>query len=231
VSSRPFPDPTRTAGYRGFRAVVHVAWSACFRPTVTGTQHVPTGGPFIIAPVHRSNVDFAFAIYVTRRKTFFMAKDSLWNSKLLGGFIQSMGAFPVHREGADRVALESAESVLRAGEPLVVFPEGTRKEGATIGELHEGAAFLAARTGAPIVPVGIAGTDLAMPKGAKVPRLHKVEVVIGERVPAPVAPNGGRVPRSLVAATTASLRGALQAAYDEATARLSAPATTSEAPR
>lgn len=231
MTPRPFPDATRTPGYRAFRALVHVSWSACFRPTVTGTQHVPTGGPFIIAPVHRSNVDFAFAIYVTRRKTFFMAKDSLWNTKLLGGFIQAMGAFPVNRAGADRAALESAAAVLRAGEPLVVFPEGTRKEGAVIGALHEGAAFLAARTGAPIVPVGIAGTDLAMPRGSKVPRPHKVEVVIGERVLAPVAADGARVPRSQVAATTATFREALQAAYDEATARLSAPATTSEGPR
>jgi 1-acyl-sn-glycerol-3-phosphate acyltransferase len=231
VTERPFPDPTRTPGYVAFRALVHVAWSAYFRPTVTGTQHVPTSGPFVIAPVHRSNVDFAFAIYVTRRKTFFMAKDSLWDPPLLGGFIASMGAFPVHRGAADRAALESAEAVLRAGEPLVVFPEGTRKEGPTIGELHEGAAFLAARTGAPIVPVGIAGSDRAMPKGAKVPRPAKVEIVIGPRVDAPKPEAGARVPRRLVTATTAALRTALQAAYDEACARLSAPAATSAARR
>jgi len=223
VSDRAFPDATIGAGYRTFRAAVHVLWSAYFRPIVTGTQHVPTSGPFIIAPVHRSNVDFAFAIYVTRRKTFFMAKDNLWHTRLLGAFIQSMGAFPVHRGAADRGALEAAEAVLRAGEPLVLFPEGTRKEGRTIGELHEGASFLAARTGAPIVPVGIAGTDLAMPRGAKVPRPKKVQIVIGERIPAPLGEPGSRVPRRLVAATTEALRAGLQAAYDEACGRLSAP--------
>jgi 1-acyl-sn-glycerol-3-phosphate acyltransferase len=228
VSHRPFPDATRTPEYRVFRAAVHGLWSAYFRPTVTGTQHVPTAGPFIIAPSHRSNVDFAFAIYVTRRKTFFMAKDSLWHNALLGGFIGSMGAFPVHRGAADRSALGAAESVLRAGEPLVLFPEGTRKEGPAIGALLEGASFLAARTGAPIVPVGIAGTDRAMPRGAKVPRPAKVHVVIGERVAAPVSEDGARVPRRLIAATTDALRTALQAAYDEATGRLSAPGATSE---
>ena len=125
-----------------------------------------------------------------------MAKDSLWHTEALGGFISSMGAFPVHRGAADRGALEAAEAVLRAGQPLVLFPEGTRKEGATIGELHEGASFLAARTGAPIVPVGIAGTDRAMPRGAKVPRPRKVHLVIGPQVPAPVGAAGGaRVPR------------------------------------
>jgi 1-acyl-sn-glycerol-3-phosphate acyltransferase len=229
VSERPFPDATRTPGYRAFRTLVHAAWSGFFRPTVTGTQHVPPSGPFIVAPVHRSNVDFAFAIYVTHRKTFFMAKDSLWHSPLLGGFIGSMGAFPVNRAGADRAALDAAESVLRAGEPLVLFPEGTRKEGPVIGTLHEGASFLAARTGAPIVPVGIAGTDHAMPKGAHVPRPTKVHVVIGPAVPAPVGEDGGRVPRRKISETTEALRVALQAAYDEACGRLSAPAATSAA--
>jgi 1-acyl-sn-glycerol-3-phosphate acyltransferase len=231
MNERPFPDPTPTAGYRFFRAAVHVAWSAYFRPIVTGTQHVPTSGPYVIAPSHRSNVDFAFAIYVTRRKTFFMAKDSLWHNKALGGFIGSMGAFPVHRGAADRGALTAAESVLRAGEPLVLFPEGTRKEGPVIGELLEGASFLAARTGAPIVPVGIAGTDLAMPRGAKVPRPKKVHLVIGSLVPAPVAEGGGRVPRRLIAETTEALRVELQAAYDEACGRLNAPGATSAARR
>lgn len=231
MTERPFPDPTQSAGYRAFRAMVHVAWSAYFRPIVTGTQHVPTSGPYIIAPSHRSNVDFAFAIYVTRRKTFFMAKDSLWHNAALGGFIGSMGAFPVHRGAADRGALEAAESVLRAGEPLVLFPEGTRKEGPVIGELLEGASFLAARTRAPIVPVGIAGTDLAMPRGATIPRPKKVHLVIGPPVPAPAVEGGGRVPRRLVAETTEALRAELQAAYDEACGRLSAPGATSAAPR
>lgn len=227
VTTRFEPDPRRTLGYRAFRTFVHALWGAYFRPQVTGTEHVPATGPYIIAPVHRSNADFAFAIYVTERKTFFMAKDELWKSKLLGDFVASMGAFPVSRGVADRTALSAAEAVLRAGEPLVLFPEGTRQDGAAIGELLEGAAFLAARTGAPIVPVGIAGTDRALPRGKKVPRPVKVRIVVGEPVAAPVGHDGARVPRSQIAATTAQLRGALQAAYDQACGRLSAPAARS----
>jgi 1-acyl-sn-glycerol-3-phosphate acyltransferase len=164
-------------------------------------------------------------IYVTPRKTFFMAKDNLWHNSLLGNFISIMGAFPVHRGSADRAALADAEAVLRAGEVLVLFPEGTRQEGERVGTLLEGASFLSARTGAPIVPVGIAGTDRAMPRGAKVPRPVKVRMVIGPPIPAPVAE--GRVPRSQVAATTDTLRIALQTAYDQACGRLSAPGATS----
>jgi 1-acyl-sn-glycerol-3-phosphate acyltransferase len=117
--------------------------------------------------------------------------------------------------------------VLRAGEPLVLFPEGTRQDGPVVGELLEGASFLAARTGAPIVPVGIAGTDRAMPKGAKFPRPAKVRLVIGPPIDAPKSDGTTRVPRSQVAATTAALRVGLQAAYDQACGRLSAPAATS----
>ena len=181
--------------------------------------------------MHRSNVDFAFAIYVTERKTFFMAKDNIWKLRPLGRFVAAMGAFPVHRGSADRAALASAESVLRAGEPLVLFPEGTRQEGPVVGSLLEGASFLAARTGAPIVPVGIGGTDRAMPRGAKVPRPVKVRIVIGPAVPAPESGDGGRVRRSQVAATTEQLRVALQASYDQACGRLSAPAPRSSPPR
>jgi 1-acyl-sn-glycerol-3-phosphate acyltransferase len=220
------PDTRRTLGYRAFRLLVHGAWAAYFRPEVTGTEHVPTTGPFIVAPVHRSNVDFAFAIYVTPRKTFFMAKEELWHSKLLGAFVQRMGAFPVRRGSADRAALADAEAVLRAGQPLVLFPEGTRQEGPIVGALLEGASFLAARAQAPIIPVGIAGTDRAMPRGVKVPRPVKVRIVIGPAV-RPPAPSGARVRRSEVAATTAALREGLQAAYDEACGRLSARAATS----
>ena len=221
------PNPRRTLGYRAFRTFVHALWGAYFRPQVTGTEHVPASGPYIIAPVHRSNADFAFAIYVTQRKTFFMAKDELWKSSILGDFVGAMGAFPVSRGVADRGALSAAEAVLRAGEPLVLFPEGTRKDGPRVAELQEGASFLAARTGAPIVPVGIAGTDRALPRGAKLPRPVKVRIVIGEPVAAPVAVDGARVPRSQIAATTAQLRDALQAAYDQACGRLSAPAARS----
>jgi 1-acyl-sn-glycerol-3-phosphate acyltransferase len=227
VTERFTPDPRRTLGYRAFRTFVRVVWGAYFRPQVTGTERVPASGPYIIAPIHRSNADFAFAIYVTPRKTFFMAKDELWKSKRLGHFVGSMGAFPVTRGVADRASLNAAEAVLRAGEPLVLFPEGTRQDGPTVGELQEGASFLAARTGAPIVPVGIAGTDRALPRGKKLPRPVKVRIVIGAPVAAPVGADGARVPRSQISATTAELHAALQAAYDQACGRLSAPATRS----
>lgn len=214
------PDPRRTLAYRLARTVFVGIVGAWFRPRVTGRVRVPLEGPVILAPVHRSFADFAFSAFLTRRKLFFMAKDELWRNKALGRLLYALGVFPVHREAADREALRRAESVLQRGQVLVLFPEGTRKTGATVQELHEGAAFLAARTGATIVPVGIGGTDLAMPKGQRIPKPMSIPVVVGEPIAPPSRAASGRVPRSTVHATTETLRAAVQAAYDEARARV-----------
>jgi 1-acyl-sn-glycerol-3-phosphate acyltransferase len=212
------PDPRRTLGYRVARLIFTGIVGSWFRPAVTGRARVPAEGPVIIAPVHRSFADFAFSAFVTRRKLFFMTKDDLWEHRPLGRLLLALGAFPVHREAADREALRRAEAVLRLGQVLVLFPEGTRQSGPVVHELHEGAAFLSARTGAPIVPVGIGGSDLAMPKGSRVPRPMRIQVVVGEPLAAPPRTTGGRVPRSTVHATTEALRQAVQAVYDEARA-------------
>jgi 1-acyl-sn-glycerol-3-phosphate acyltransferase len=214
------PDPRRTLWYRLARLVFVSIVGGWFRPQVTGRERVPLEGPVILAPVHRSFADFAFSAFVTRRKLFFMAKDDLWHNKALARFLDAVGVFPVHREAADREALRRAETILRRGQVLVLFPEGTRKTGHSVGELHEGAAFLAARTGATIVPVGIGGTDLAMPKGQRLPKPMRIPVVVGEPIAPPARSAAGRVPRSTVHLTTEALRSAIQVAYDDARARV-----------
>jgi 1-acyl-sn-glycerol-3-phosphate acyltransferase len=212
-------EPRQTLLYRIERGIfVSVLW-ACFRPKVVGQEHVPATGPVILAPVHRSFADFGFAAFCTRRKLFFMTKDEMWKNKWLGRLLLSVGAFPVHRESADREALQRAEQVLKKGAVLVLFPEGTRREGPVIEDLMEGAAFLSARTGAPIVPIGIGGSDLAMPKGSTIPKPHTIQVVIGPAIAPPPRTGGGRVSRSAVHAATEALVPQLQAVYDEAKAK------------
>ena len=183
---------------------------------MTGREHIPATGPVILAPVHRSFADFGFAAFCTKRKLFFMTKDEMWKNKYLGKLLLTVGAFPVHRESADREALQRAEEVLRQGQVLVLFPEGTRRAGPVIEDLMEGATFLSARTGAPIVPIGIGGSDLAMPKGSTIPKPYTIHLVIGPAVPAPPRTGGGRVSRSAVHAATEQLEGQIQVVYDEA---------------
>jgi len=209
-------EPTRRAGYRVLRAIFTALLTVWFRPRVVGKEHVPASGPVILAPVHRSFADFGFTAFCTRRKLYFMTKDSMWKNKWLGRLLLYVGAFPVHRESADREALQRAEEVLNRGQCLVLFPEGTRREGAAIENLMEGAAFLSARTGAPIVPIGIGGSDLSMPKGRAIPKPITIQVVIGPALAPPARTGGGRVSRSAVHSTTESLVEQLQATYDEA---------------
>jgi 1-acyl-sn-glycerol-3-phosphate acyltransferase len=203
----------RTLTYRLCSGIVAVAAKVLFRPMVVGAENIPRTGPVLIAPIHRSNVDFALTLFISKRKVFFMAKDSIFRVPMLGTLITHLGAFPVKRGTADRESMALSEEVLRQGHALVLFPEGTRQEGRTVAPLHDGAMFMAARTGATIVPVGIGGSDKAMPKGAKLPRFSKIRIVVG----APIQPpsSQGRVARSALAAKSEELRAALEAVYLE----------------
>jgi 1-acyl-sn-glycerol-3-phosphate acyltransferase len=202
----------KTIGYRAVRALVVVVWRIMFRPRVVGAENIPDAGPVLLAPIHRSNIDFAYLVFATKRKTFFMAKDSLWRIRPLGALIQLMGAFPVKRGTADRESLKNAQQVLSEGQALVLFPEGTRQEGDLVGPLFEGAMFIASRVGAPVLPVGLGNTEKALRKGAKFPRPVRTTVVIGK----PIAPpqSESRVTRSELVAATEELRVGLQEAYD-----------------
>jgi len=206
-------DATKSLTYRVIAGIIRVGSRLLFRPKVTGAQHIPGEGPVLIAPIHRSNVDFAFTLFMSRRKVFFMAKDSLFRIPMVGSLLRHLGAFPVHRGSADRESMTLAEQVLHQGHALVLFPEGTRKEGRAVAPLHDGAMFVAARTGAIVVPVGIGGSDRAMPKGAKLPRPAKVRIIVGEPIDPPISE--GRVSRSAVAAKSEELRRELEALYLE----------------
>lgn len=206
-------DASKSLTYRVISGLIAGLSKLMFRPKVSGAQNIPLSGPVLITPIHRSNVDFAFTLFISPRKVFFMAKDSLFKVPLMGTLLRHLGAFPVHRGSADRESMKLFEEVLRRGHALVMFPEGTRKDGPSVGPLHDGAMFVAARTGAMVVPVGIGGSDKAMPQGAKLPRPTKVRIVVGEPISPPVS--DGRVSRSAISAKSEELREKLEAVYRE----------------
>lgn len=211
------PDgrPARSL-YQVVRGIVMVVGRLYWRLTVVGREHVPTSGAFVIAPVHRSNVDTLVVSALTRRRIRYMGKDSLWKARWAAWFLSALGGFPVARGTADREALRAGLGVLDGGEPLVVFPEGTRQSGPEVQPLYEGAAYLAARTGVPILPVGIGGSEAVMRKGSKAVHPGRITLVVGEPIPAPESPGGRRPSRRAVAATTATLHTTLQQLFDVA---------------
>jgi 1-acyl-sn-glycerol-3-phosphate acyltransferase len=204
------------AWYAFARGGVELFCRAVFRVEIRGREHIPTRGAYVIAPVHRSNVDTLLAGCLTRRRIRFMGKDSLWKYRWSGAFFSSLGGFPVHRGAPDREALRVCEEAVRAGEPVVLFPEGTRQSGPTVQPLFEGAAFVAGRAGVPILPVGIGGSEWAMPKGEKAIHPVKVVIVVGAPIPAPARSEGGRVSRRAVSETSDRLHRELQALFDDA---------------
>jgi 1-acyl-sn-glycerol-3-phosphate acyltransferase len=208
-------DTSFTPIYRFLRVLVHLLNRLCFRTTVEGADRVPATGPVIIAPVHRSFIDFFVASEVTSRKLHYMAKDSLWKNHWLARILPAVGAFPVHRESADREALRRAQQVLEAGEVLILFPEGERRSGPVVEDLHEGVAFLAARTGATVVPVGIGGSASVMPKGKRLPRPRHIHLEVGEPIPPPARTGGGRISRSRIHQLTEQLTDSIQRLYDK----------------
>lgn len=185
------------------------------RTRVIGRHNIPESGPFLLAPIHRSNIDTPLAAAVTRRRLRFMGKDSIWRVPLIGWVMSALGAFPVTRGTADREALKRCIAVLEGGEPLVLFPEGTRQSGPVVMPLFDGAAYVAVKAQVPIIPVGIGGSEGVMPKGSKMIRPRKCVVVVGEPIRAERDAEG-RIPRSAVKDVTERLSGELQRLFDEA---------------
>jgi 1-acyl-sn-glycerol-3-phosphate acyltransferase len=200
------------------QALVETVCRLMWRVEIVGKENVPVSGAFVLAPVHRSNVDTLLAACVTRRRVRFMAKDGVWKYKAVGAVLGSLGGFPVHRGTPDREAMRTCEDALRGGEPVVLFPEGTRQSGPLVQPLLDGAVFIAARAGVPILPVGIGGSEWAMRKGNWKIYPVKVAITIGKPIEVPRAASG-RVTRPQVATSTEALRTTLQELFDDALSR------------
>ncbi len=201
--------------YRVVRFLILIFCRIYFRLRIYGRENIPKSGAFILAPIHRSNVDTPIVSAVTHRRLRFMGKDSLWKIRPVATVLSALGGFPVSRGTVDLEALKRCLSVLALGETLVMFPEGTRQSGPKIHPLFDGAAYLAIKADVPIVPVGFGGTEGVMPKGSKKILPRRCSVVIGPPIYPPKAETG-RLPRTATTDLTAQLSAALQIVFDQA---------------
>ncbi len=137
---------------------------------VSGCENVPRTGGFILASNHTSLLDPILLGCSSRRMVSFMAKDSLFRNPIFSAYLHRLNAFPLKRESADRGALKEALRRLAQGHGLVIFPSGTRAPAEGIAEstpVHGGIGFIAAKSGAPVVPVYIHGSDRALSCGSR----------------------------------------------------------------
>ena len=154
------------------RATVRPLYRALTPVAIVGTEHLPPSGPVILAANHISFFDTVVLMLSVPRRTFFVGKAEYLDSLLTRYVFPALGLIPIERNVARRAleALDTAAGVLRAGEVLAIYPEGTRSRDGLLHRGHTGVAQLALATGAPVVPVGLVGTDRIQPVGARVPR-------------------------------------------------------------
>ena len=200
--------------YRVIRWIVMLVWRPLFRVQIVGADFLPSSGAYIVTPTHRSITDVPFTAFTTTRRMRFLAKEELLRHPVLNWLFGKLGAVPVERGTADRGALRVLEAVLRDGDPIALFPEGTRGQGPRLAPLFDGAAYLAIKLGVPIVPVGVGGSEHILPKGAKVPRVHRVAVVVGPPLYPPQLDGGSR--RRAATKLTDELATELQRCFDDA---------------
>lgn len=169
--------------YRRFVMLIAdlVTLTYCRRYEVVGRELVPRSGGVIVVSNHLNNADPPMIQRALSRYVVFMAKKEMIEAPVIGPLFRAWGAFPVRRGEADLSALRTACQVIQGGEMLMMFPEGTRSRSGRMGEGHPGTAMIARRTGAPILPVAITGTEgIAWPGVFFRPRsIRHIRVVIG----------------------------------------------------
>jgi 1-acyl-sn-glycerol-3-phosphate acyltransferase len=173
------------------------------RVRVQGDEHVPRSGPVLLAGNHSSLLDGPLVYFFSPRPAAMMTKSEVFVEPW-ARCLRWLGLVPVRRGTPDRSALTGGSAVLAGGGALGVFPEGTRGTGA-LDQVADGLAFLALRSGAPVVPIAVHGTAAAWPRGRPWPRLRApVRVVFGP----PVRPDARGAPRarSTVRAAAEQLR-------------------------
>lgn len=141
--------------YRIFRVIFRLLFRFVYRLEVAGKENVPREGAVILCANHISNLDPPIVAAPLDRKVHYMAKEELFRIPLFNRMIAKFGAFPVKRGGVSKEAIRTALELLKAGEALGIFPEGTRRNAGGMGK--KGAASLALKSGATVIPAAIIG--------------------------------------------------------------------------
>jgi 1-acyl-sn-glycerol-3-phosphate acyltransferase len=187
------------------------------RVEAVGFDDLPRSGPLIVVANHISNADpplvYGWLTPALGRQMHILAKESLFVGPI-GWFLRRYGVTPVKAGGSDIEAYRVARGVLDRGEVLCIFPEGTRSVTGVMGEPKPGVAMLATRTGVPVVPVGISGSDAFLGRGKRLPRL-RTRITIRAGQPFTLALDPALPRRAAMSGASDELMGHLAALVDE----------------
>ena len=182
--------------YRAGAALARICFTAFANWTVEGRESVPPRGPLIVASNHLSNADPPFLVTSIPRTLHFMGKRELFAMPPAAAFLKAVGVHPMNRNGVDLDALRWNLNLLSNDAAVVLFPEGTRSRTRAMNRGMSGAAYLAVKSQAPVLPVGISGTE-KIGSYARLPMpLCSVRVSIGQPFTLPIIE--GRPPRPVL---------------------------------
>ena len=174
-------------------SVVYPMLRVYFRGRVYGVENIPQSGALVVVCNHASYFDPPLLSCCMRRPVAFMAKEEVFKVPVLKQGIELYGAYPVKRSAADRSAIRAATVALNEGWAAGIFLQGTRTDDAKITEPKLGAAMIAAKAKAPLLPVSLWGTQDILRPGSSLPQPVPVTVRIGEVIPAPQSSKRGEL--------------------------------------
>ncbi len=183
AQSPPSPDRPNFL-WRFLRGLTRFALPLWFRLRARGIEKIPSHGPALLVINHQSFLDSMLVGTPLARPISFLARDSLFRVPVVGWILKNTYVMPVNRQAASSSSLRLATERLKQGFLVGIFPEGTRSSDGQIGPLKPGFIALIRRVDAPVIPVGIAGSGAAFPRGAWFPRPRPCRVVFGDPLPA-----------------------------------------------
>lgn len=165
------------------------------RGKVSGTEHIPLKGGFVVVSNHGSNFDPPLLSAAVQRPVAYMAKEELFEVPVFKQAIELYGAYPVKRGAVDRTTIKAALAYIEAGWGVGLFISGTRTSDGRVVDPKPGAALIAAKAQVPLLPVCLWGNHLIEQKGKKFPQSTPVTIRIGELIEPPISTKRGELDR------------------------------------
>mgnify|MGYP002622931853 FL=1 len=185
VANAPRESPLRRNWvWFSLQKIAQVLFTIWFRARTRGIEHLPKDGPGLILINHQSLLDPLVAGVWLPRPVSYLARHDLFRATVVGWVLRHTYVMPIQRDKGSSAAMRATIERLEQGFWVGIFPEGSRSENGELGEIKPGFLAITRRTHVPVIPVGIAGTEKALPLGGFFPKPYRVRVVIGEPIDA-----------------------------------------------